>query len=79
MVVCTSGLIVCRRHTPVKISVRQNAVRTSLDFHGLLLVFVDIMTDKVIIDHKIKIHIWSYLVSFENFHFFQFLAKIGHK
>jgi len=24
-----------------------------------------------------KIHIWSYFVSFENFHFFQFLAKIG--
>jgi len=58
----------------VKISVRQNAVRTSLDLPGLLLVFVEIMPDKVILDHKN-----SYLVSFENFHFFQFLAKIGHK
>jgi len=58
----------------VLISVRQNAVRTSLDFLGLLLVFVEIMPDKVILDHE-----KSYLVSFENFHFFQFLAKIGHK
>jgi len=55
-------------------SVRQNVVRTSLDFPGLLLVFVLIMPDKVILDHKM-----SYLVNFENFHFFQFLAKIGHK
>ncbi len=31
------------------------------------------MPDEVILDHKM-----SYLVSFENFHFFQFLAKIGH-
>jgi len=35
---------------------------------------VEIMPDKVILDHK-----KSYLVSFENFHFFQFLAKIGNK
>ena len=55
-------------------SVRQNVVRTSLDFPGLLLVFVLIMPDKVILDHKM-----SYLVNFENFHFFQFLAKIVHK
>jgi hypothetical protein len=32
------------------------------------------MPDKVILDHK-----KSYLVSFENFNFFQFLAKIGYK
>ena len=51
-------------------SVRQNAVWTSLDFPGLLLVFVEIMPDEVILDNK-KL----YLVSFENFHFFQFLAK----
>jgi len=44
--------------------VRHNTVRTSLDFPGLLLVFVEIMPDKVILDHKM-----SYLVSFENFHF----------
>ena len=62
----------------VKTSVRQNAfgtspVRTSLDFPGLSPVFVVIMPDKFILDHK-----KSYLVSFENFIFFQFLAKIGH-
>jgi hypothetical protein len=33
---------------------------------------VEIMPDKVILDHK-----KSYFVSFEIFHFFQFLAKIG--
>jgi hypothetical protein len=43
----------------------------SPDFPGLLLVFVEIMPDKVISDHR-----KSYLVSFENFHFFQFLADI---
>jgi len=32
---------------------------------------VEIMPDKVILNHQ-----KSYLVSFENFHFFQFLAKI---
>jgi len=48
-----------------RISVRQNAVRISLDFPGLSLVFVEIMPDQVILDHK-----KSYLVSFENFHFF---------
>jgi len=32
---------------------------------------VEIMPDEVILDHKI-----SYLVYFENVHFFQFLAKI---
>jgi len=53
--------------------VRNSPVRTSLDFPGLLLVFVKILPDKVILDHK-----KSYLVSFENFHSFQFLAKIGH-
>jgi len=36
----------------------------SLDFPGLLLVFVEIMPDKVILDHKM-----SYLVYFENLHF----------
>jgi len=46
---------------------------TSPAFPGLLLVFAEIMPDKVILDHK-----KSYLVSFENFHFFQLLAKIGH-
>jgi len=56
------------------VGVRQNAVRTSLDFPGLLLLFVEIMPDKVILDHK-----KPYLVNFENFHFFQFLAKIGNK
>jgi len=35
---------------------------------------VEIMPDKVILYHK-----KSYLVSFENFYFFQFLAKIGLK
>ena len=58
----------------LNMSVRQNAVRTSLDFHGLLLFFVEIMSDKVILGHK-----KSYLSSFENFNFFRFLAKIGHK
>ena len=38
--------------------------RTSLDFTGLLLVFVEFMPDKVILDHK-----KSYLVYFQNFHF----------
>ena len=47
--------------------------KSTPDFPGLLLVFVEIMPDKVILDHKM-----SYLVNFENFHFFQFLAKIGH-
>ncbi len=52
--------------------------RTSLDFPGLLLFFVEIISDKVILDHKN-----SYLVFFENFHFFlifshgQFLIKIA--
>jgi len=36
----------------VTASVRQNAVRSSLDFPGLLLFFVEIMPDKVILDHK---------------------------
>ena len=43
-------------------SVRQNAVRTSLDFPGLILVFVEIIPDKVILDHK-----KSYLVIFGQF------------
>jgi len=30
----------------------QTDCRTSLDFPGLLLVFVEIMPDKVILDHK---------------------------
>jgi hypothetical protein len=34
---------------------------------------VEIMLDKVILDHK-----KSYLVSFEDFNFFLFLAKIDH-
>jgi hypothetical protein len=54
----------------VILSVRQNAVRTSLvqsgsDYAGLpgfLLVFVEIMPDKVILDHK-----KSYLVLFGPF------------
>jgi len=53
-----------------RISVRQNAVRISLDFPGLLLVFVEIMPDQVILDHK-----KPYLVSFENFHFFSIFSK----
>ena len=40
-------------------------------FPRTLLVFVEIMSDEVILDHK-----KSYLVSFENFHLFQFFAKI---
>ncbi len=38
---------------------------TSLDFycHGILLLFVEIMSDKVILDYK-----KSYLVLFENFY-----------
>jgi hypothetical protein len=43
-------------------SLRQNAVRASLDFPGLLLVFVEIMPDKVILDHK-----KSYFVIFGQF------------
>ncbi len=39
----------------------------SLDFPELLLVFVEIIPDKVILDHK-KL----YLVYFENFHFLRF-------
>ena len=61
--------------------VRQNAVRTSLDFPGLPRTFTNFCgnyTRWSHLDHK-KSNIWSYLVSFENFHFFQFLAKIGHK
>jgi hypothetical protein len=54
--------------------VRSSPVRTSLYFPGLILVFVEIMPDEVILDHK-----KSYLISFENFRFFQFLAKIDHK
>ena len=38
-----------------------------LDFLGLLLVFVEIMPDEVILDHKT-----SYLVYFENFYFLWF-------
>jgi len=41
--------------------------RISLDLPGLLLVFVEIMPDEVILDHKI-----SYLFYFENFHFLRF-------
>ncbi len=37
------------------------------DFPGLLQVLVEIMPDKVILDHKN-----SYLAGFENFNFFQF-------
>jgi hypothetical protein len=54
-------------------SVRQNGPDfarlpwTSPDFY---LVFVEIMPDKVILDHK-----KSYLVSFENFLLFLFLSK----
>ena len=50
-------------------SVRQDAIRTLLDFPGFLLVLVLIMSksDKVILDLK-----KSYLVCFENFHFFRF-------
>jgi hypothetical protein len=51
-------------------SARQDAIRTLLDFPGFLLVLVLIMSDKVILDLK-----KSYLVCFENFHFFRFLAK----
>jgi len=46
--------------------------RTSLDFPRLLLVFVEIMSDKVILDHK-KL----YLVSFENFHFLRKFSAYG--
>ncbi len=51
----------------ILISVRQNAVRTSpvrtsLDLPGILLVFVEIMLDKVILDHEN-----SYLVIFGQF------------
>ncbi len=42
--------------------------RTSLDFPGLLLVFVEIMPDKVILDHK-----KSYLIIFGLFWKFSFL------
>ena len=44
--------------------------RTSLDFPGLLLVFVEIMPDKIILDPK-----KSYLVYFENFNFFVLFDK----
>ncbi len=49
------SLIVLSTHyfKTIVISVRQNAVRTSLDFTGLLLVFLEIMPDKVILDHKV--------------------------
>ena len=49
-------------------------IKCCRDFAGLLLVFVGIMPDKVILDHR-----KSYLVSFENFHFFRFLAKTDNK
>jgi len=44
---------------------------------GLLLVFVEIMPDT---DHKIKIidHKMSYLVSFENFHFFVIFSLMAN-
>ncbi len=42
-------------------------MRFGPDFPELLLVFVEIMPDKVILGHK-----QSYLVSFENFLFFRF-------
>jgi len=48
-------------------SVRQDAIRTLLDFPGFLLVLVLIMSDKVILDLK-----KSYLDCFENFLFFRF-------
>jgi len=44
------------------------------DFAGLLLFCVEIMPDKVILDHKM-----SYFFYLKNFHFFRFLAKIGYK
>ena len=63
-----------KKHTIyIYISVRQNAVRSGFP-RTFTLVFVEIMPDKVILDHK-----QSYLVSFENFLFFRFLAKMGHK
>ena len=46
----------------------------SLEFSGFLLVRVLIMLEKIILDRE-----KSYLVDFENFHIFQFLAKICQK
>ena len=59
---------------PVHIEIVFNsylAVFIEKDQSGLLLVFVEIMSDKVILDHK-----KSYLVSFGNFHFFDFYQKL---
>jgi len=47
--------------------------RTSLDFPGRLLFFVETITDKVILDHK-KL----YLVYFENFHFFVIFSLVAN-
>ena len=42
---------------------------TPLDFPGLLPFFVEIMSDKVVLDHKT-----SYLIYFENFHSLWFFS-----
>ncbi len=44
------------------------------DFAGLLLVFVEIMQDEVILDHK-----RSYLVYFEIFFFFVFFLLMARR
>ena len=49
--------------------VRSKSGPDYLDFPGLLLFFVEIVSDKVILEHK-----KSSLVYFENFHFQQKLA-----
>jgi len=57
----------------VNSSVRQNAVRTSLNFSGLLVVFVEIMPDKVILDHKKSYFFIS--GQFWKFSFFSIFSK----
>jgi hypothetical protein len=55
------------RNEVKRIEIKLNVARTSLDFPGLLIVFVEVILNKVILDHK-----KSYLVYFENFNFLLF-------
>ena len=60
-----------------KVVYRQNAVRTSqVQTSRAFTIFVEFMSDKVILDHKS--HIWSILKIFIFCDFWRFSAKIDH-
>ena len=58
------------KQNPILLVIQNTSVRQN-NWSNYVLVIVEIMPDKVISDHK-----ESYLVSFENFHFFR-LAKMA--